>query len=417
MELEFTKRLAAALIAGLLVGTERGWKERALKEGSRVAGIRTFGLLGFLGGLVGVMAHGFGIMAFGLGFVGVSLLLAASYMVSAEAVENDLGITTEVAALLTFSLGALAGVGYTRIAISGAVVAVFLLGMKPVLHGWLKTLEANELEAAVKLLFISVVMLPILPNKGYGPWNSLNPYEIWWMVVLVASISFVGYFAIKITGPRFGVLLTAISGGLVSSTAVTLDLSKAAKRHPDSSNLMAAGIVAASATMFPRILIEVAVVNDAMVRSISVPMIVMTVVAYAVAFILWYDSRNGEKSETLNLENPVELATAIKFGAFLALIMVLANALKNWFGPSGIYSLAAFSGISDVDAITLSLSRMAKAELSNQIASHGIILAAIVNTIVKGGIAIFIGGPVMIRRVGFGFLVVLLAGLGAMALW
>ncbi len=417
MELELTKRLAAALIVGLLVGTERGWKERAMEEGSRVAGIRTFGLFGFLGGVTGVMAHGFGIMAFGLGFVGVALLLASSYMISAKAVGKDLGLTTEVAALLTFSLGALAGAGYPRIAISGAVVAVFLLEMKPTLHGWLRTLEANELEAAVKLLFISVVMLPILPNNGYGPWNSLNPYEIWWMVVLVASISFIGYFAIKITGPRFGVLLTAISGGLVSSTAVTLDLSRAARRHPGSSSLMAAGIVAASATMFPRIVLEVAVVNDAMVRSILAPMMVMTVVAYAVAFILWYVSRNGKKSEPLNLENPVELATAIKFGAFLAVVMVLANALKNWFGNSGVYSLAAFSGISDVDAITLSLSRMARSELSHQIASHGIILAAIVNTIVKGGMAIFIGGPEMIKRVGLGFMVVLLAGLGAMVLW
>ncbi len=414
-ELEILKRLALSLTIGLLIGTERGWHERLLKEGTRVAGIRTFGLIGFLGGLTALLSHGGNPVFISLGFFGFILIVIASYIKSTRDQNQDVGTTTEMASLVTFLLGATAVIGHLSIAASGAVVTVLVLGTKPLLHGWLKRLEGKELAAAAKLLLISVVLLPILPNRGYGPWQSLNPYVIWWMVVLVATISFAGYIGVKVAGPRIGILLTSILGGLVSSTALTLTFSKISRKSPKLYGLMAAGIVAASATMFPRILMEVGVVNRSLLPNLLLPMGIMTIASYMAAIGLWYFSRDRVKPEGHWLDNPLELTTALQFGALLALIMFLAKAMKAWLGNSGLYYLSAISGITDVDAITLSLAQMAKLDLDANTAVTGIVLAATVNTVVKGIMASVFGGKKMFLAVGLPL--TLIAGLGFTTLY
>jgi len=181
-------RLSVALAIGLLIGVERGWKEREAREGERVAGVRTYGLIGLLGGGMALVAERLGPLPLALAFVALAGVLTAAYAINVER-DDDAGITSLVAGLLTFVFGALAALGQVAVAAASAVVTTLLLGFKPVLHRWVSALEGKELRAGLKLLLISVVLLPILPDRGYGPWHALNPYQIWWMVVLIAAIS------------------------------------------------------------------------------------------------------------------------------------------------------------------------------------------------------------------------------------
>lgn len=403
------ERLAVALALGLLIGLERGWEERAAAEGTRVAGIRTFALTAILGALWAILAQELGPTLLGLAFLAFSALLISAHWIVARR-EGDYGITTVVAALITFVLGALAAHGEMIIAASAAVVTTILLGLKPVLHGWLQRLQQVELFATFKLLLISVVMLPLLPDQGYGPWHVLNPYQIWWWVVLIAAIGFVGYFAVRFLGTRIGILLTALFGGLASSTAVTLNLSRIGHRDVRLHSLLAAGVVVAAGTMFPRVLLEVSVVNRSILPQVLWPLLTMTAASYFSVPLLWRSGKGSPPAQDLNLVNPFELVPALQFGALLVAIMLLSRAFQEWFGNAGIYLLAGFSGLSDVDAITLSLSRLAHSELSPEVAARGIVIAAMVNTATKGALVVFIAGGRMALRVSLAFSAAVLCG-------
>ncbi|HMB37509.1 MAG TPA: DUF4010 domain-containing protein, partial [Wenzhouxiangellaceae bacterium] len=258
--LQWAYQLAVAVAIGLLVGVERGWKGREAEEGEREIGLRTLALVGLVGGLAGLLGSEFGGLSIGLMFIGLAILLGLVYRIKADQ-RDDIGLTTEIAALATFLLAALSGLGHMAIASAGAVVMVILLGYKGQLHGWLRALKRAELTAGFKLLLISVVFLPLLPDRGFGPWQALNPYTIWWMVVLIAALSFVGYFAVRIAGPRAGTIFTAAFGGLASSTATTLNLARLARRKHTGMRLLAGGILLACGTMFPRMVLVATIVH------------------------------------------------------------------------------------------------------------------------------------------------------------
>jgi uncharacterized membrane protein (DUF4010 family) len=407
------ERLGVALAIGLLIGLERGWHERERSEGERIAGLRTFGLSGLLGGVWALMGREGDGLVLGLGFAAfAAVLILAHGQVLRARDEADYGITTVVAGLLTFGLGALAVAGPMSLAAASAVVATLLLGLKPVLHAWVRRLTETELLATLKLLLISVVILPVLPDRGFGPWQVLNPYAIWWLVVLITGISFVGYFAVKIMGPHRGVPLTGLFGGLASSTATTLSFARLGRRQPSLHRLLAAGVAISSATMFPRVLLEVAVVNRALLPELVLPMGVMTAIGFGAAALLWHTAPRSANAGDMELNNPFELWPALQFGALLAGIMLLAEAARVWLGDAGIYLLAGISGITDVDAITLSLGRMARGELADEVASGAITLAAMVNTAVKAGLVAAIGGRGMALPVVGIFALILLAGGG-----
>ncbi len=398
-----------ALAVGLLIGAERGWQKRTAAEGGRIAGIRTFGLVGLLGGLWAVLGREFGDILLGFSFAAVAALMILAHVLDPDR-ERDRSITSVVAALVTFALGALAVRGFEAVAAAGAVITATLLSLKPVLHRWLQQLEPEELYGTLKLLLISVVLLPVLPNQGYGPWHALNPREVWLMVVLIASISFAGYFAMKIAGTRRGILYTAILGGLASSTAVTLSMSRIATKRSTLAPLLSAGVLAACATMFPRMLLAIAVINPNLVLPALAPLAIMGLVTLAAAgWILQRSPRSGDPGE-VPLRNPFELGPALKFGLLLAAVMVLAQAFKAWLGHTGIYLLAGLSGLSDVDAITLSLAGMARSDLAAHVAVDAIVLAAMANSVVKGGMALAIGGRAMGWRVAAGMGASIVAG-------
>ncbi len=403
--------LAVALLLGAIIGLERGWDAREQKAGERIAGIRTFALIGLLGGISGVLAREITEWAFPVLLICVVAMGIVAYSERLEHIRN-FSITGMVGMVLTFCFGTIAVVVDPVMATAAAVVTAIILDNKEEIHGWVNKLKAHELDAALKLLLISVVMLPLLPDEAMGPGGVLNPREIWWMVVMIASISFVGYFAIRVAGTRRGILFTSLFAGLSSSTALTLHFARQSARTPELSPQFASGILIACGTMFPRILVYCFVINRDLLPLLIWPVVIMTGLLYGPALLIW--RRNSEKLKvsqpTLN-QNPLDLTSALVFGLLLTAILLLGEFLKNWLGDAGIYLLAASSGVADVDAITLSLTRMSNDSLAMGTAVVGIVLAAAVNNLVKSGMAWGIGNRRMGLLVGGPMVVSLVAGL------
>lgn len=409
--------LGVALAIGLLIGVERGWQERAAREGSRIAGVRTYGLIGLLGGVSAWLTNYLGSLVVGIVFLGVSAFLITVYVFKLRRSSEDVGITSQVAGMLVYLLGVLAGLGEVTVAVAFAVIVTLLLGHKPTLHRWVSALEGRELQAALKLLLISVVLLPVLPNEAYGPWQAINPHKIWWMVVLIATISFVGYFAMKIGGPRRGAVFTGLFGGLASSTAVTLHFSRIARQRKNMTPLLATGILIACVTMMPRMLLVASIINIDLFRSLLVPALVMALLSLVPAVYYWRLPHAKPGDEESMLKNPLELKMAIGFGVLLVIIMLLGKALQHWFGDAGVLVLAAASGVADVDAITLSLAQMSDEGLAVRVAVTGIVIAAISNNLVKGSMAFIIGNNAIGLRAGIPLLASSVGGLLAVWLW
>lgn len=405
--------LGISLAIGLLIGAERGWHDRELGEGRRVAGLRTFGLIGLAGGLCAVLGAETSPWILPLALLGLAWILGAAYIRQSEET-GSVGATTIVAAMVTFLLGALALLGMSSVAAGAAVITALLLGLKPRLHDLLRRIEEADLLAGLRLLLISVVVLPVLPDKGYGPGDALNPYEIWWMVVLIAAISFSGYVAIKVLGPKRGVGLTALLGGLVSSTAVTVSLSRLTGQNPKLGRSLGGGVILASAAMFPRMAVIVAIVAPATLGHIAAPLTAMTVAGGLAAAVLLGSVKESE-SRIPAPENPLQLNMALSFGAILAVVMLVTKMVSDRYGDTGLYTVAAISGVADVDAITLSAGRMAGEGVSAKAAGRAIVIAALVNTAAKAVVymALASGGRLM---VGGAFLLVLAAGGGVLLL-
>lgn len=389
---DILQRLALALAVGILIGLERGWHGRTEPEGGRVAGVRTFALGGLLGGAWAALAETMGDTVMAAGFLAYAAVLIA-FRLRIRPTTHDFGATTTIAGLLTFVLGALAVRGSMQAAAAGGVVTALLLGIKPQLHHLIERIERVELMAVLKLLVMSVVLLPVLPDQGFGPWHALNPYKLWWMVVLVAGISFVGYVAVKVAGAKRGIVLAAVAGGIVSSTAVTASLSRQARGTAALAPLYAGGVALACATMFPRLILLVSVVHPTLFERLWPP---FAAAAGAGLIVAAWLIRRGRAEPTDGVQeehrNPFEFMLALRFGLFLAAIAVLSRALDAWLGETGLYLLAATSGLADVDAIALTLANMADGAPPEYMIANAICLAAGVNTAVKAALAFYLGG-------------------------
>ncbi|WP_449286518.1 MgtC/SapB family protein [Marinobacter sp. PE14] len=406
-----TLNLAVALLLGAIIGLERGWDAREQKSGERIAGIRTFALVGLLGGISAVLAQEITEWAFPVLLVSVVAMAIVAYSERLEHIRN-FSITGIVGMVLTFCFGAVAVAVDPVIATAAAVVTAIILDNKQEIHGWVNKLKEHELDAALKLLLISVVMLPLLPNEKMGPGGVLNPREIWWMVVMIASISFVGYFAIRVAGTRKGILFTSLFAGLSSSTALTLHFARQASKTPQLNAQFATGILIACGTMFPRILVYCLVINPDLLPSLIWPVVVMTALLYGPALFIWRkNDRELQVSQPPLNQNPLDLTSALVFGALLTAILLMGEFLGNWLGDAGIYFLAATSGIADVDAITLSLTRMSNNSLAMGTAVIGIVIAAATNNLVKSALAGFVGNRQTGLMVGVPMVLSLAAGL------
>jgi uncharacterized membrane protein (DUF4010 family) len=326
------------------------------------------------------------------GFVAVSALTITVHILDVQE-DSDVGSTTAFAMMLTFVLATLAAYDHPIPAMILTVITMSLLGYKPLLHKWLTSIKPKDFFSGVQLLIISIVLLPLLPNQGYGPWKVLNPYWIWWMVVLISGLSFLGYIAIQFIGQKMGTLVTAVTGALVSSTAVTISLARLSKQHTDKA-IFSGGVLLASSIMLIRVIIEVLVVNSTLVHLIWMPLGAMFASLLCFFALQWFlQNKNvAGSARPIKVSNPLQLGMAIQFSFLLAVILLLSEGMKEWFGNKGVYALSVVSGLMDVDAITLSLSRSAKQDMAAEVATMGIILSSATNTVVKGVIFAFIAG-------------------------
>lgn len=416
--LETFGHLALALAIGLLIGLERGWQKRGAPQGHRVAGFRTFALMGLIGGIAGLMAQIFGGLVLAGTLLAVSISLAVYFWRAIDPIDNadtqkNLSATTAIAALLTVMLGALVMQGYPRLAVSAAVIATLLLSLREPMHGLLRHIDETELAAALRFLLISVVVLPLLPNQGFGPYAVINPYLIWWMVVLIAGLSFIGYATVKILGARRGLMITAAVGAFVSSTAITINFARFARNRPAQARTLAAGVMLASTVMVLRIGVVVLVLAPPLLAPLTAPLAAMAIAgAAATGGLLWRGQRlDGPAFEP---SNPLDLPTALFFGLGLGLVMLLARLLEDYFGQSGIYGVALGTGLVDVDAMTVSASQLFKTGTLAGTAATAIVIAALANSFAKAMLGILMGGGAFARLLGLGYGAMI--GAGALAL-
>jgi uncharacterized membrane protein (DUF4010 family) len=388
-------RFGIALFIGVLIGLEREYA-RLKEEVKAFAGVRTFPLISLLGCSAALISELTAAWSFAVVAFLVGLLIAIAYAFDAR--EGRVGLTSEVAAMVVFVCGALCYWDYLDLAAALAVVTFGFLTLKPQLHRFAERISSEDLYATLKFAIISLIILPVLPNETYGPppFDAFNPYKTWLMVVFISGISFLGYVLIKVIGGSRGIGLTGLLGGLVSSTAVTLSFSERSQDHPDLARPFALAITLAWTVMFGRVIVEVAVLNQALLSALWMPM--AAAMAAGLAFcVFYYLAQRTDEAADMKLSNPFELGPAIKFGILYAVILIVAKAAQFYFQEAGLYAAAAVAGLADVDAITLSMAELAGAEggVATSIAARAVVLAAISNTIVKGGIALSVGSKTL----------------------
>lgn len=390
--------LGIALAAGLLIGLERGWHQRDLPDGHRVAGLRTFALAALAGGACAVLAQRWGVAMPVVAFAGVTLLALAGYAATVV-LRGTLGLTTAVALPLTFVIGALAGDGERLVAAALAVVTVALLKFKQPLHAGLGRLSELEFNSGVQLLLISVVVLPVLPDRGFGPYAVLNPYLLWWAVVLLALLSFAGFVLMRWLGTGRGLTLAALIGGLVSSTATSATLARWSRDAPALQPMAAAGATLACATMFARMAVLIAVAAPALAGHATAALAAMALTGALVGTMMARRARADGLPEHLGLSNPLDLVNAIRFAALLAVVLLVGRWLAERYGDAGLVATAAAAGLVDVDAITLSVGRMVGESVVSPAAGlAAIVVAAAVNQVAKLVLMGVLGRPSLAWR-------------------
>jgi uncharacterized membrane protein (DUF4010 family) len=297
-----------------------------------------------------------------------------------------------------------------------AATTMALLALKQPLHGFAAKLSSSDVYATVKFVLLALVVIPVLPNQTFGPLQVLNPFKIGIMIALVAGVSFAGYVAARVIGSRRGLLVTGLIGGLVSSTAVALTFSGRAKEPEAPVPLFAIAILAACSTMFARVLVIVGIADVSLLKSLALPMIAMAATGYALSFILLRrETKQSSSDEQVPFRNPFELRKAVIFGLLYAAVLFVAKAAELYAGARGLYVSAVLAGLTDVDAITLTMTELHRSGLDSAVATNAIALAAITNTVVKAGMAMFIGGRELGRRVAVPLLIAFGCGSAVLA--
>lgn len=408
---------AVAILIGALAGIERE-KRKELDQVHTIGGLRTFILLALVGAVAAWLSRAAGAPWIFVGaLIAVGATLVAGYALEVRSRPDALGITTQVAALAVFLLGGMTVGGHRELAIGLGIVTAAVLAYKQPLHGLVERIGWDDIFAGLRLLIATFIVLPLLPEHPVDPLGALNPYTLWLLVILISSLSLIGYVATRLLGDGRGLALTGLTGGLVSSTAVTLSFARRGREQKGSGmlDLLACGLVIAWGVMFGRVVVEVLVVNPGMVGRIIVPFAAMGAAAGALAWYFWRGNTQPRgNAEEVPLKNPFSLSEAAKFALFFALILLVVKLVEGRFPDQGLYVVAALAGLTDVDAITLSLAQYAGHGGDETVAVRAIFLASFSNTLVKCGMAAFLGGRLLGKRVLAATAVVLTIGTAAM---
>ena len=411
MEAKLFGQIAISLLLGLLIGLQRQ------RTDSAIGGIRTFPMIAAFGTVCGWMGLEYGGWIVAAGLLSVAALLLVSNFMAARSGNTDAGQTSEIAALLLYAVGAYLVTGTLAVAVALGGVIVVLLHFKDLLHAFASRIGGQDVTAIMQFALITLVVLPVLPNRAFGPYDTFNPFQVWLMVVLIVGIGLVGYLAYKMLGERQGALLGGILGGLVSSTATTASFARRVAASPTSAGLAALVIMTASGVVYVRVMTEVAIVAPQQARTILPPLAAMLLACAMIVAVqaLRYRERKAEAAEQ---GNPANLRLAITFAAIYAVISFVVVASQERFGVQALYPVAVISGLTDMDAITLSSSQLVnRGGLDPGTAWRVILLASLSNLVFKAIMAVVIGGRSLVRHLAPAFGAALLAGAGILAFW
>ncbi|HUF64310.1 MAG TPA: MgtC/SapB family protein [Verrucomicrobiales bacterium] len=411
MDPDLLTRLGLALGIGLLVGMQRERVQSAL------GGVRTFTLVAALGALCGLMAESHGGWIVAAGLVALAIVALTSNLMKREAGSADAGMTTEVAVLLLFALGAyLMGGNKAAGVVLGGVLAV-LLHYKGPMHAFIRRIREEDLRAVMQFVLITLVILPVLPRKTFGPYDVFNPFEVWLMVVLIVGIGLAGYAAYLLLGSRGGTVAGGLLGGLISSTATTVTSARLARRESERTVATLVIILLASGVAYLRAIIEIAVVAPVAFPQALWPMTVPPLMLIGAALVILARS-SKDLVQLPPPSNPAQLRTAIVFGLLYALILFAVAAAERHMGRSGLYGVAVVSGLTDMDAITLSTSQLIRSDTIPVAQGWRLVLtASLANLIFKGGMAWVLGGRRLGLRVALVYSAILAVGVGMIFLW
>jgi uncharacterized membrane protein (DUF4010 family) len=395
--------LASALIIGALVGIERE-RSKALSGNVGIGGVRTFILFSLTGAVAAWLSKELGsAWIFVAALAAVGALAIAGYVVQARVKPNAVGLTTETAAIGVCLLGGACTAGYNEMALAVGIAVSAILAYKESMHGLVAKLGSDDISAGVKLLAATFIVLPLLPTTAVDPWGALKPRPIWTLVILIAALSLVGYVATRALGPRRGTAVTGLSGGLVSSTAVTLAFARQSREEGGKTDdALAGGLLLAWAVMGVRIVVLAAILFTPLVRPLLVPFGAMTIATLAAAFFCLRRGRSEEPAAAgeVVLKNPFSLTSAVKFGLLFAAVLIVVAAAERYLPSQGYYLVAALAGLTDVDAITLSMSGVARsggADLGTVVGA--LVVAALANTLVKCGMVVATASPGLRRSI------------------
>ncbi|HYF36818.1 MAG TPA: MgtC/SapB family protein [Prosthecobacter sp.] len=410
MDFAFAQQLIVSLGLGMLIGLQRE------RSGSTVAGIRTFPLVTLFGTVSAQLAQTYGGLVLAAGLVALTALIFIPNLPKLKSGEIN-GMTTEIAILLLYALGAFLVTGPMLLVVATGGAVALLLHWKQSLHRFARAIGEADMQAIMRFVLISMVILPVLPREDYGPYQVLNPFEIWLMVVLIVGMSLCGYLAYKLFGARGGVVLAGMLGGVISSTATTVSSARRVRDAPAGAGLAAFLIMVASTVAMLRVLVEIGLVAPRTFTAMALPLAAlfgaMVVIATAVYFLT-------PKSRATNPAqgNPAELKPAIIFALIYAGIKLAVAAAKDHFGSSGLYAIATLSGLADMDAITLSTARLVDGQgLDTNTGWRMIMVASLANLVFKAGAVAVLGGAALFGRIAVIFGATLAAGGLILWLW
>jgi len=418
LDLTLFWNFATALAIGALVGIERE-RHKQQHDHPEFAGLRTFMLLALFGALSGWLAlvlESPWILA--VGVLAVATIVIVAYVLTVRIEPDALGLTTELAGLATFMLGALATLGQRELAVGIGVTVAAVLAYKDPLHGFVEKLGSEDVYAALRLLIATFIILPILPDRPLDPWDALNPQSLWLLVLLISGLSLVGYVLTRLFGAHRGIPITGLTGGLVSSTAVTLSFSRQSRevQYQKSSHAIVSGVLLAWTVSFIRVLVEVLVVNRALLPALLPGILAMTAACAGFAWLhLGRAGKDEAEAHAVNLRNPFSLTSAMKFAALFAVVLLVVKIVQAYAPESGMYVVAALAGTTDVDAITLSLAQYARSG-SATVAAHAITIAVLSNVVIKTGMVVALGSAAMRRSILLATAAILATGVAAILL-
>lgn len=404
---DFLLRLAVSLGIGMVLGLER--EHSGIRDNHQYfAGIRTFTIVAIFGFLSGLAAGFIGIRIIYLGFIGLIVLTAVSYVISSQ--KGDVGATTEFALIVSFLLGLITLLGHVQIALAITVIVLALLSLKIEMKKIAGSTTREEIFALLKFVVLVALIFPFLPDKTIDPYGVFNPREVMLVIILTSGLNFGGYLLIKFLGAHKGILLTGIVGGFVSSTIIAWNFSKRSNDNPALSKSYSSAILSASTIMPVRVILWIYIFNKALLPHLALPLALLVLTGFLYAFILVKrNSKETGDSEVIS-DNPLDLIEALKFGGLFTVILYIVHFAGLYLGSKGILLASIVSGLSDVDAITISLAKLKDQAVSVITVSNGILLATLSNTIVKLGISVFYGSRELKKHLIIGYGLVFLAG-------